>query len=171
MKLSIHKPSKTAVAVTLTVALLSAIGATAVTYYSLKDDLLTQTPRTDNTSAPEGVAQPANLEDKLPEGTVSPTAIFAKPDDYIGKEVKVRGRVIATAPNKFIIVGQEMKDPKALLLTSEGTNIDLNSYVSGFTDEKESGTNRKTVGAVTITGQVTRDNIAGLKLAAKSVEN
>jgi predicted ribosomally synthesized peptide with SipW-like signal peptide len=158
------------VIVVIVVALLGVAAGGGGTYAALKDKL-----QTNNSKAPasvEATKTAAKLEgNSIPQGTVSPTTINNKPDDYKDKEVKARGRLIKVADNKYILVGQEDKSPTSVSLDVDKNKVDVTQFIGGYSDPKlfQGGTDNKVVGAVTVSGTVTQGN-PGLTLVATKVE-
>ena len=160
--------SKKPVILIVIVAVLSALAGAGVTYLALKDKIvLRDSPVGDNSTTQEQATAPS-LEETLPQGTISPTTIAAKPNDYDGKEVKVRGLIVETSDGQYIIVGQEIENPGSIALDFSGTKVDPKPYIGAHANLEEGQANLPTVGAVTVTGKISKD--PDLKLTVKAIK-
>lgn len=153
--------SKKKIILIVVVALLGAAAGSGVTYAVLDNK--------DNKSENQAVvaseedfnpdASAIKLEEKIPEGTISPTAIVGKSQEYEGKEVKVRGRVVELAANDYIIAGQEPQKAAGIKLDFGDSGVNPTEYVSSFADPNKNvptneNPNPKQVSAVTVTGTI-----------------
>src|SRR5688572_28657823 len=111
MAQDISKPSKKSIVTIVVIAILSASAGSGITYLALKDKIVFRNSSVGDNSTTKEQSSPPELEKTLPAGTLSPTTIAAKPDDYNGKEVKVRGLIVETSDGKYVIVGQETEKP------------------------------------------------------------
>lgn len=152
------------------VALLGGFAGSGITYFLVENNdrnLKSQgndpakPPLSETGDTPQGIPVPVKFEDTLPQGTISPTTVAAKLQDYTDKEVKLRGLILEISPGKYGIVGQEKKNAARLNLDFSGSTIDPKQYISGFGYEDDSNAMKKTVGAVTVTGTVTSSPTSG----------
>ena len=67
-------------------------------------------------------------DSSLPAGTITPSQLNEKPKDYAGKEVKVRGMIIAVEDH-YAITDQQSKKPVAFVLESKDPSINFKKYV------------------------------------------
>jgi hypothetical protein len=152
--------SKKKIILIVVVALLGAAAGSGATYALLHDD------KQNNNQAVvaseedfDPNASAVKLEEKIPDGTISPTAIVGKSQEYEGKEVKVRGRVVEMSANEYIIAGQEPQKAAGIKLDFGDSGVNPTEYVSSFADPNKNAPtaenpNPKQVGAVTVTGTV-----------------
>ena len=67
---------------------------------------------------PEGLQDPEaiSLDTELPEGTLSPHTVASDPNQYFGKELKVRGLVVESSSGTYSITGQKPEEELGLRL-------------------------------------------------------
>ncbi len=76
------------------------------------------------------------VDQKIPEGTISPHAISIAPQKYVDKEVKIRGLIVETAPGQYSAVSQDPNEPLGLKLDFSKSGVDPNKYANTSKDTK-----------------------------------
>jgi hypothetical protein len=161
----VQKPviSKRLALLAISFTLLGAAAGSGITYTLTKRGDSLQSSGGPTTGTTDG---PIQLDKKLPEGTISPGDFILNIDKYYGKEsVKVRGLIIATEENKYILADQEGKGGRAVNLDFSGTNIDPKPYVAAYAspDKKVEAPS----GPVTVTFKATEaSQSSGFKVLA-----
>lgn len=175
MNLRVSSPKKKLLIIGISVVVLAAAAGSAATYFALRDNLIRNYDTAGQAQTGNAATQPLT-EEKLPEGTISPTTIARDYDQYNGKELKVRGRIIEISEGKYMIVGQEQKEPAAVNLDISKANTDISQYISGYSDISRYNAGNdpnkpeiKTAGAVTVTGTIGLDG-RNVKLTASKIE-
>lgn len=101
------------------IGLLSGVGGYFLGYDKAQNKYTTDSSlRPDETKA--DTAQPT-IDTSLPEGVLSPTEVSKKPEDYLNKELRLKGVIVETRDNNFIIAGMETEG-------SGGIRLDLSSF-------------------------------------------
>ena len=172
MNLGKNRVAKNTVLIVVATAILGMLSGAGLTYAVLKDDL--QKNNSQVAARQEAEARVNQLEDNIPTGSISPTAIANKPEDYKGKEVKVRGRLVMISSDKYVVAGQEKDKPGSIIVDVAKNNINPDKFISGYTnpgDLKSSNQNQapESVGAVTITGTIDSGS-QGITLTALKID-
>lgn len=97
-----------------------------------------------------------NLDENIPEDTLSPHVVSTQFQKYVNKQIKVRGLVTATGDDKYIIVSQDPNESIALPLDFSQTSIDPKTYANpSYANENQSMPgDTKLKDPVTITGKL-----------------
>lgn len=176
MKLGTHQISSKKILLLTAAGLIGALAGAGGTYAVLKNGTPSGQPAVSESARQAEInRRQTQLEESVPAGTFSPTTIAAKPDEYKGKELKVRGRVIQTGANKYIIAGQEKENSAAIDLSLSDFNDDINQHISGYVNKEDfkprnGDPTAGQAGSVTITGIFTSD-AQGLRLAVKKINS
>lgn len=171
------KKSKKPVLLLVVVALLGILAGSAITYAIFRDDINeVKQPQSAAQSEPVKQIIADSFDQKLPEGTISPGEIINNPDTYKGKEVKVRGRVVETGDNKYVLVSSEANGKGSVVLDVPN-GVDIAKYVAAYSDpkkitpvESESNPTPKSVKPVTVTGTLVFEG-NNLKLKATKIDS
>ena len=108
-------------------------------------------PADTNEPKPTDSSYSPKLDKELPEGTISPHTVASDPNQYLGKEIKVRGLIVESSPGQYSITSQKSDEPLGLKLEL-GSNIDVKPYLNVGYNSKEQP---HLADPVTITGKLT----------------
>jgi hypothetical protein len=110
-----------------------------------------QPTATDEPKPAEAEPYALKLDDELPKGTLSPHEVASNPDQYSGKEIRVRGLIVESSQGQYSITSQEPSEQHGLRLVFD-KSIDLQPYINtGFGDSEEPP---QLAGPVTISGKL-----------------
>jgi hypothetical protein len=144
-----------------TVALVLVAGGVAGGYYLGKKRTTSQ----NYSAAQQAINKPP---EQTPSGTITPSTLIRNSKDYIGKEQKVYGFIIEISPNKYLLSGQEVKNPAAINLDFTESKIDPKPYIN---NQKNSDPEhaKPNLTPVTVVGTLVQD-ASGARFNVKSVD-
>jgi len=164
MSSSVSKPSNKTIIKIVTIAALGALAGSAITY-ALTQSLPVGEDNTKQTRATES----GPPETVLPEGTISPNDAVKDLQKYKGKEIKVRGMIVETAPDKYSLVSQDQENPGALILDTSKSQTGPKEFISGYVDQSRRDPSKPPVEAATVTGTLVID-ASGTRLVVQNIE-
>lgn len=147
-----NRISKSALLLSIGTLIVGAAIGGGATYGYLRHENKILTPVTDQPKTPAPNERKADVS--LPDGTVSPTTIVNDIKKYTDKNVKVRGLIIETGDNAYVIAGQETKEPGALAVDFTKSNVNPTEYVASYADQQKSAQKGGTGNPVTLAGKL-----------------
>lgn len=141
----------------LIIGLLSGTGGYFLGYDKAQNKYTTDPSLTPDET--KGTTSQPTTDTSLPEGIISPTQVSKKPEDYLGKELKLKGVIVETGDNNFIIAGMEESG-------SGGIKLDL----SGFSGDPKEFAISNTNSPVVVSGK-TSNKLENFSLLVSAIDN